>query len=70
MNQNKVSKYFKRILQSVAFRSGYRLIAHNDPRAFDLPELTSSQIMATALYSGQIQQNAGHFTGTGIFWYV
>lgn len=50
-----------RILNSLAFRSGFRLVPHNDLRATELPDMTELQPpygAISALYSGQIQYDA------------
>jgi len=50
-----IHKLFHRILQSISFRSGYRLISHNDPRAAELPKLAGTQLMLSALHPHQVQ---------------
>ena len=50
-----IHKLFLRVLQSISFRSGYRLISHSDPRATELPKLAGTEMMLSALHAHQVQ---------------
>jgi predicted O-methyltransferase YrrM len=49
-------RLWERVLRSAAFRSGYRLVPADDPRAHELPSWKGAHLELSALHAQQVQQ--------------